>query len=115
MAFTALQSEQIASMMDAYLEVNRPPRRIRSELDLGWRIEGQTVYVFEIRPRWDDPSIIKQHDFAKATWVDSSKQWRLYWLRGNKKWYRYDPLPAVGNLQRFLDELKKDPHGCFKG
>ena len=115
MSFTAVQIEQISAMLDTYRKENRPPEQIRPKLDIGWRLDKQTVYLFEIRPRWNDPSVIDHHDFAKATWVDSAKEWRIYWMRASLKWYRYDALPSVGNLQRFLLELSKDPYGCFRG
>jgi len=115
MAFSAAQSGQIASMMDDYIERNRPPEHIRPKLDIGWRFDKQTVYVFEIRPQWNNPSVTDHHDIAKATWVEQAKEWRVYWMRGNLKWNRYNPLPSIGNLQRFLIELEKDPSGCFWG
>ena len=37
------------------------------------------------------------------------------WPRANGKWIRYEPLEWTGNLQRFLIEVEKDPHHCFKG
>jgi hypothetical protein len=115
MAFTQEQLSQIKAMMDEYIASNRPPEDIRSELDLGWRYEKGSVYLFEIRPQWDDESIIHHFDFAKATWVETKKQWNIYWLRGNGQWERYKPLEWTGNLQRFLLEVEKDPHYCFKG
>ncbi|HEV7332543.1 MAG TPA: DUF3024 domain-containing protein [Flavisolibacter sp.] len=115
MAFTQEQLSQISSMMDDYLARHRPPGAIRMELDLGWRLEAQSVYLFEIRPQWDDKSIICQFDYAKATWVETKKQWNIYWLRTSGKWGRYEPLEWTANLQRFLLEVEKDPHHCFKG
>jgi hypothetical protein len=115
MAFNTEQSEQITSMMDDYIERKRPPEHIRSKLDIGWRYDKQAVYVFEMRPQWNDSSTTIHHDVAKAVWVQQAKEWRIFWMRGNLKWYRYDLLPSVGNLQLFLIELDKDPAGCFWG
>lgn len=102
-------------MMDDYLAKHRPPEHIRPKLDLGWRHEGQSVYLFDIRPQWNDSSVIHHNDFAKATWVDTKKQWNIYWMRASGNWQRYEPLEWTGNLQRFLLEVEKDPHCCFKG
>lgn len=101
--------------MDDYIANHRPPEAIRNKLDLGWRLEAQSVYLFGIRPQWDNKSIIRQHDYAKATWVETKKQWNIYWLRANGKWNRYEPLEWTANLKRFLLEVEKDPHHCFKG
>jgi hypothetical protein len=115
MAFTKAQIDEITTMMDNYIATHRPPEEIRPKLDLGWRKEDQSVYLFEIRPQWDNKSVIHQYDFAKATWVGAKKQWNIYWLRANGKWELYKPLPWAGNLQRFLIEVEKDPHACFRG
>lgn len=115
MAFSNIQLQQVSSMMNAWLETNRPPEPIRSRLDLGWRFEGQSVFIYEIRPRWNDQNIIDHYDYAKATWVERSKEWRIYWKRANQKWTQYDALPTTGNLQRLLLEIERDPYGCFKG
>lgn len=115
MAFTGEQAAQIEKLMEAYITSHRPPEHIRPQLDLGWRHKGQSVYLFEIRPQWNDKSIIHHHDFAKATWVEAKKQWNIYWLRANGKWERYEPLEWTANLQRFLMEVEKDLYGCFKG
>jgi hypothetical protein len=32
----------------------------------------------------------------------------------NGKWERCEPLEWIGNLQRFLIAVEKDPKGCFK-
>jgi hypothetical protein len=115
MAFTQEQLAQIEAMMENYITTNRPPADIRKELDLGWRYEKTSVYLFEIRPQWDNKAIIRHEDFAKATWVETKKLWNIKWLRANGKWERYPPLECTGNLQRFLIEVEKDPYHCFKG
>jgi hypothetical protein len=115
MAFTDKQIEEITSMMDVLIERLRPPENLRHRLDVGWRIERQSVFLYEIRPQWNDPTIIREHDFAKATWVQKEKEWHVYWVRSDLKWYRYEGLESVVNLQRFMIEVEKDPHYCFRG
>jgi hypothetical protein len=115
MAFTEKQLEEITTMMNSLIEKMRPPEHIRHKLDISWRIERQSVLLFEIRPQWNDPSVIREIDFAKATWVQKAKEWHIYWVRADQKWYRYPPLDSVVNLQRFIIEIEKDPYGCFRG
>ena len=107
--------EQFHDTLDVWLEANRPSPEIRPELDLGWRIEGQSVFLFEIRPRWDDPSVIDHYSFAKATYVKARNEWKVYWLRASLKWDPYPPLKVVKKLGRFLKEVDDDPHHCFRG
>src|SRR6266508_1709922 len=113
MALTVNEIKEITRMMDKFVNENRPHPDIRHEIDIGWRLEGQSVYLFEIRPLWNDKDVYGQYDYAKATRVQSQKHWKIYWMRSNLKWYKYRPLESVGNLQRFLIETEKDPHGCF--
>lgn len=115
MGFTEKQLKDITTLMDAYISEHRPPEDIRPMLDIGWRYEDQSVYVFEIRPQWNNKSIIHTYDNAKATWVETKKQWNIYWKRANLKWYKYEPLEWVANLKRFLVEIENDPCGCFSG
>jgi len=115
MALTPQQIHDITKMMDIYIDRTRPSESIRHELDLGWRLENQSVFIFEIRPQWNNKKLIRTYDFAKATWIQNKKHWNIYWLRANLKWNRYEPLESTVNLQRFLIEVEKDPYGCFKG
>lgn len=115
MSLTEIQLRSVQEMMDEHIRRVRPPEDIRHMLDMGWRLEKQSIFLFEIRPLWTDETKILHHDYAKATWVERAREWRIYWLRASGKWDRYDPLPSVGNLKRFLMEVEKDPYCCFFG
>ncbi|MBA2746512.1 MAG: DUF3024 domain-containing protein [Flavisolibacter sp.] len=115
MAFNPQQLQDITTMMEEHLKSIRPEPEIRHQLDIGWRHDGQSVYLYEIRPQWNDETIIRHYDYAKATWVEKRKLWKIFWLRASLKWEAYEPLLTVGNLQRFLIEVEKDPLGAFKG
>ena len=43
----------------------------KDQLDFGYRIDGQNVYLFEIRPRWDKPEEITETPVAKTTFIKS--------------------------------------------
>jgi hypothetical protein len=40
--------------IENYLSYIRPPEEIREKLDISYRIEKQSVIIFEIRPNWQD-------------------------------------------------------------
>ena len=115
MAFTNEQYEVIKTMMNAYINSHRPPAYIRAQLDIGWRMENQTLILYEIRPDWTKPSEICHIEYAKAVWVERQQEWHIYWLLSNMKWLRYEGLESTVNLQRFLIEVEEDPKGCFHG
>ena len=98
-----------------WLIENRPPEEIRPKLDIFWRFEKKSVIIFEIRPDWQNPDIIRNSDFAKVTYVKSSNKWKIYWKRSDLKWHRYKPLPVVQDFEEFLNAVSIDAFSCFKG
>jgi Protein of unknown function (DUF3024) len=96
-------------------EALRPPIDIRDQLDIGYKFQNQTLEIFEIRPRWNDQSIIDQHSFAKAKFIKSKSIWRIYWLRANGNWELYKPIPEVQQISEFFKAVDEDKHNAFKG
>jgi hypothetical protein len=115
MPLAALDTVEAIEVLENYLSRNRPPEHIRNKLDIGYRIENQSVYLFEIRPDWQNPNITRNKDFAKTTFVKGQKVWKVYWLRADLKWHPYDPKPQVRNLSDFIKLVEEDKHACFKG
>ncbi len=115
MAFTQQQLEKIKFSWEGLLMKRRPPVEIRDKVDLGMDIKDQTIIVHEIRPSYADPSRIIHSPIAKTIFVQSSNKWKIYWMRGNLKWYPYDPKPVVNSFDAFLREVDKDNYHCFWG
>jgi len=115
MPFSELELKRIEKVLSAFLAKRRPPAHVRQQMDLGYRLSGQSVELFEIRPQWDDPSKIHEHPFAKATYVKTKKVWKIYWRRADLKWHGYEPLPFSRSLEKILAEIDQDPNGCFWG
>jgi hypothetical protein len=107
------------SLFEKYIsdkvEEMRPPEHIRPELDIGYSFEKYTLLINEIRPRWNNPSEIDHLPFVKARFIKSKNHWKLYWMRGNLKWYSYDPNPSVYSIEELFDIINRDEYGCFKG
>lgn len=115
MALDDLERKRIEKAMDAFLARRRPPPHIRPDLDIGYRIDGQSVEILEIRPQWDDRSIIHQYPVAKATWVRTRRKWKVFWKRADLKWHGYEPAPEVPSIERFLAVVDEDAYCCFFG
>ena len=105
----------ITQTLEKYIALIRPEPSIRPRLDIGYELTGNSVFLVEIRPAWNNPFDIQKHPYAKATFVKSKKAWKIYWMRANLKWYPYDPTPIVRSLAAFLKIVDKDAYGCFKG
>lgn len=111
MAVDNLQVLDIFDVMEAFLERNRPPEHISPKLDIGYKIEGQSM----IRPFWNDASKIQHSDVAKATFVKAKNHWKVFWLRADLKWYAYDPKANVKALKDFVKLVEEDKHACLWG
>ena len=115
MAFSEIEIKRIEKTMDSYIERTRPPAHIRDHLDMGYRVENQSVELFEIRQAFHDPKQKIEEAVAKTTYVKRAEEWRLYWMRADLKWHRYDPVPQVNSLEEFLNVVEEDAHCCFYG
>lgn len=115
MALTHAQTEEIAREAARFLEKRRPAEHIRPQLDYGYRVEGQSVIIYSIRPRWDNPSQIVEEPIAKTTYVQTKGHWKVFWLRADLKWYAYDPKPHVRTIGLFFNLVHEDRHFCFFG
>ncbi|QIL82959.1 DUF3024 domain-containing protein [Diaphorobacter sp. HDW4A] len=113
MALTELEVRRTAKVMCEFLNRKRPPMHVRDQLDLPWTLEGQSVYLLEVRRLKDG----RQHErsFAKATWVHTKIIRKIYWERADIKWHGYEPVAAVKSIQGFCDAVEADPYGCFWG
>jgi len=114
MSFTEFDHAYAEVKMDAYIEEKRPPEHIRPKLDIGYRIENQSIFIFEIRPHFQTGKIMNL-DVAKTTYVKSEKTWKVYWMRQDLKWHRYEPAPSVDKLEDWIKTIEEDEHCCFWG
>jgi hypothetical protein len=115
MAFNEFELKKYEKAVKGFIEKNRPPIHIREELDLGYKIEGQSVVLFEVRPRWDNRNKIAHSPVAKATYMQTRKIWKIYWKRSDLKWHEYKPYPEAKGIEEFLKVVKSDEFGCFFG
>jgi hypothetical protein len=115
MTFHDLEQDRVEKALAVFLEKRRPPVNIRSQLDIGFRLVGQSVELIEIRPQWDDPKIIREQAFAKATYVKAQNVWKIFWQRSDLKWHGYEPVPTVPTIEEFLSVVNQDEYSCFFG
>ncbi|HXK59176.1 MAG TPA: DUF3024 domain-containing protein [Acidobacteriota bacterium] len=115
MAFTDSELQEIQEAVSKFLDKRRPPPEIRTRLDHGYRIEGQSVELYSIRPKLLDPSQVHEEPIAKATYMRTQKAWKVFWMPGDLKWHRYEARTWVSSIQEFLSIVDEDKHGCFFG
>ena len=78
MALSELETKRVEKTMTEYMMKHRPAAYIRSQLDIGWRLTGQSLEIFERRPAWDNPTEIRERSFVKTTFVRTTGQWKLF-------------------------------------
>ena len=115
MAFTQIELKRCEKALDAFLEKRRPPPHIRVQVDIGYKINGRSVELFEIRPDWQDNSKTTHGPIAKATYVRTQSLWKVYWMRQDLKWHNYEPFPNTKLFEAFLAVVDRDEYGCFFG
>lgn len=109
------ERKRIEKIVDAFVQRHRPAPQTRPQLDIGFRISGQSVEIFEIRSRWKEPEMQMKHPVAKAAFVRSKALRKIFWMRADLKWHGYEPLPEVDSIEKFLAAVEKDAHACFWG
>lgn len=115
MAFTKKELERYRKIVSAYVEKRRPPVHLRDQVDLSFRIDNQSIELFEIRSAFNDPQRTVEIPIAKTTWVRTQEVWRIFWQRADMKWHRYTPQPEVKSLEEFIDVVEADEYACFFG
>ena len=115
MALSEAERLERERAMGVLLEKHRPPAHLRSKIDIAVRIDDRNVEVLEIQPRWDRPKEMIERPIAKATYVKSQNLWKVFWIRRDLKWHRYEPAPEVRSLEEFAKLVRDDKHACFFG
>ena len=115
MTFSEFEQKRCEKAVAQFIERRRPPPHIRDKLDLGFRLQGQSVEIFEVRPSWDNKDIVLEHPVAKATYNKTKRHWKVFWMRADLKWHGYQPNPAVQSIEDFLALVQEDRFGCFFG
>jgi hypothetical protein len=115
-ALTEIELARVRRAMDALMQKRRPPLHIRPKLDLGFRVNGHSVEIFEIRPVWRGPADERHESaVAKATYIRARGTWRVFWQRPDLKWHGYEPRPEVKSIDEFAALVSEDAHACFFG
>ena len=115
-ALSELEAARVRKAVGGFVERRRPPPHIRPKLDLGFRVLGQSVGLFEVRPVWRGaPGEKQEQPFAKATYVRTRGRWRVFWQRRDLKWHGYEPAPEVGTIEEFVTLVQEDRYACFFG
>ena len=110
-----LQTAEVIESCENLLQKRRPPEKMRHQVDLAYRIDNQSVLIFEIRSRWDRKEEFFESPIAKTTWVRTKNHWKVFWMRSDLKWHVYKPKPVVNTICDFIKLVDQDSYSCFWG
>jgi hypothetical protein len=115
MSLSEFELKKLNITLSKYIEKRRPPIEIRDRLDLGFRITGQSVEIFQILPELDDPTKKFEFSVAKTTYIKTQKIWKIYWMRADEQWHAYSPHPEAHDIEEVLKVIDQDENCCFWG
>jgi hypothetical protein len=115
MALSVTQVQECLRATGAFIAKRRPAPHIREKLDYRAEIDGSTVTVISVRPRFDNPSQKMDRPIARIRWIGTQKKWQMYWMRADLKWHTYKPATAIKSIGDALEEVHRDPYCCFFG
>ena len=90
------------------------PRVTRGEVHVARTAEGYTIY-HHYRSATNARKL--QMPIAQLRTVTTDK-FELFWGRGSGRWWTYHDIeerPFIAQFDRCMDEISKDPWGCFWG
>jgi hypothetical protein len=115
MSLDAINTIEVNEVMENFIARIRPDEEIRKQIDFSYRIDNQSIIIFEIRPHFMDETRKIESPVAKTTFVKAANHWKVFWFRANLKWYPLDPIPTVKTLEDFVNLVEEDKFGCFWG
>lgn len=114
MAFNELELRRIKNTVGEMCHRRTPPH-LRNEVELTYEVKGYDVTVYEIRSKWNNPKEKTRLEVARFKLVRSRNEWRLYWMRQDLKWHRYEVDGENTGLEDLVKVVDEDEYGAFFG
>ena len=114
MALSELQHAHIDRLFTVYCR-DDPRPEVRAQLRHGFRVDGNSVELFESRPAYVPPHDWRDSGVAKFRYVHGRGVWQLLCQHRDLRWHRYRRLPEAPSIDRLLAEVEADPTGIFWG
>ena len=115
MAFSEIELKRIDKSVGGLCRERSPAGR-PDQYRIGYEVEGNSIVVFEERPRYDKPDELTKAEIAKFKLIRSKQEWKLYWMRRDLKWHAYDPEVSTSKaLEPLVEVVAQDKWGAFFG
>lgn len=91
------------------------PEHVKDKVKLEFKIRGNNVTLFELRPAFGKPETWVDISVAQFRYNLKDNEWTLYCADRNSKWHMYIDLEPSENFDDLLQEVEEDPTGIFWG
>ena len=113
----ALQNEiknEVENALRKFCE-RRVPEHVRDKVRLNFPIRGNSVILFEERPRWNKPTEWINSKVAQFRFDPLTNKWSLHCRDWNGRWHNYTLVQPEKDFNELLGEVDRDPTGIFWG
>lgn len=114
MAFDELEPKRIERTVGELCRRCSPPEHA-DELRTAYEVEGHSATMYEERSPWDGVGGWTRGGIARFRFSRSRGEWRLYWMRQDLRWHRYDPDEMPPDLDSRVAVVEADEFGAFFG
>ena len=108
------EKQKISEIVGNFCDTRIPPHA-RDQIKMFYRINGNSIVIFESRPYWQDKSIWTEMPIAKIRFLPDKNVWQLFWQKANGRWLKYPDFPPTKNLHDIISEIDSDPYHVFWG
>jgi hypothetical protein len=115
MSLDSMLTLEAIEALENYIEKIRPEEALRDKVDIAYKIENQSIIIYEIRPSFIQPRQKIESLVAKATFVKAKDCYKVFWRRSDFKWHSYQPIPTVKTIRDFIHVVSEDQYSCFWG
>ncbi len=88
---------------------------VRDKIQMHHEFRGETVTLFEDRPRWNNPEEWTHQAIAQFRFNMRSGKWTLYCADQHGTWHIYTIVKPTSNLEILLSAVDDDPTRIFFG
>jgi hypothetical protein len=114
MALSEFEKQRVEKVFSVYCE-SKVPLHVSDRFRVEFEIRGMEIKLFESRPNKLDRSRWVSHKIARFKKKSDLNVWLLYYAGSNGRWRVFEPYPEDKDIEKLLDEVERDPSGCFWG
>lgn len=114
MPLSEFEIRKIKKIISSFCSKRSRPEGVH-RCDITYRVLDNEVWMFERRPRWDNPNEWNEFAFARAQCDMESRMWTLLWQDQNLKWHITGGLPPTRSFERLIDHIDSNESMLFVG